>query len=53
MFINLIHEFVHGFNSGKVPAIETAWSHLIETEIRQTFQNSANLFDEEITNFLK
>lgn len=48
MFTNLLKSFVESFNSGKVPAIETAWHHLIESEIENTFNNSKTLFDDEI-----
>ncbi len=51
MFLAYLKEFVQSFNTGKVPLIQTALEHLLESECFSTYEKALNIFDEELRNF--
>lgn len=52
MLIAYLQQFIEGFNSGKLPVIQTAWKSLIESECRNHFEKASEYYEEEIKNVL-
>jgi len=48
----MVEKYVEAINNGAVPAINSAWEHLVETECREAIEVCWNLHEEAIKKFL-
>lgn len=51
MLLTYLKEFVSAFNSGKIPQIQTALEHLLESECQSTHEKALKIFEEELLKF--
>ncbi len=51
MFISFLNQFVQSFNHGKMPAIQTAWKNLLETECSNMYEKAINRYEAEVKSF--
>jgi len=45
MMVEYLKQFVANFNSGRLPVIQTAWKSLIDTECRNQYEKSYQLYE--------
>lgn len=51
MFLSFLNQFVESFNSGKMPAIQSAWENLLESECMENYEQAVNLYESELYNY--
>lgn len=52
MLVVYLKQFVDGFNSGRMPVIQTAWKSLMESECRNHFERAIRFYEDEVKQLL-